>query len=228
MRVAISLMVLLGLLAAGVAPTGVQAAAPRYFSETGHNVPEIFANYWTANGGLDAFGLPLSEPYQQDGLTIQWFERARFERHPENKDTPFEVLLGQLGREIRHAEPPVAPNARPGVRFFAETGHHVATFLPFWEANGGTARFGLPITEERRELSVADGEYYTVQYFERVRLEWHPEAKGTRYEYLLGHLGRERYEAIKRSDADAAAAGAPVPPPVTAAAPMAAETNRSG
>ena len=31
-----------------------------------------------------------------------------------------------------------------GVRYFTETGHHIATFLPFWESNGGTARFGLP------------------------------------------------------------------------------------
>ena len=224
MRVAIPLMMLFGLLAASSAPAGVQAAGPRYFPETGHNVPDYFASYWSVNGGLEAFGLPLTEPYQQDGLTIQWFERARFERHLEHKDTPFEVLLGQLGREIRQPEPPVAPIARPGVRFFPETGHNASLFLPFWEANGGMARFGLPLTEERREISSADGQAYTVQYFERVRLEWHPESQGTRYEFLLGHLGRERYEAIRRGDAAAAAAGVPAPPPVVAAAPMAADT----
>lgn len=215
----IPLALLFGLIAGGM-PAGVQAAGPRYFPETGHNVPEVFANYWAANGGLEAYGLPLTEAYQQGGLTIQWFERARFERHLEYKDTPFEILLGQLGREVRAVEPPIDAVARPGGRYFGETGHTVSLFLPFWEANGGMARFGLPITEERRETSVADGQPYTVQYFERVRLEWHPEARGTSYEFLLGQLGRERYEAIRRSDPAAAAAGAPVPPPVVAAAPF--------
>ena len=101
LRALTPLMFLVGLVASIGFPAGVQAAAPRYFSETGHNVPDFFASYWSANGGLEAFGLPLTEPYQRDGLTIQWFERARFERHLENKDTPFEILLGQLCREIR-------------------------------------------------------------------------------------------------------------------------------
>jgi hypothetical protein len=30
----------------------------------------------------------------------QHFERARFEHHPENAGTPYEVLLGLLGREL--------------------------------------------------------------------------------------------------------------------------------
>jgi hypothetical protein len=30
----------------------------------------------------------------------QHFERARFEYHPENAGTPYEVLLGLLGREL--------------------------------------------------------------------------------------------------------------------------------
>jgi hypothetical protein len=29
---------------------------------------------------------------------VQYFERARFEYHPEFKGTPHEVLLGHLGR----------------------------------------------------------------------------------------------------------------------------------
>jgi hypothetical protein len=32
--------------------------------------------------------------------TVQWFERARFEHHPEN-DPPYDVLLGLLGVEMR-------------------------------------------------------------------------------------------------------------------------------
>ncbi len=36
---------------------------------------------------------------------MQYFERARFEYHPEYAGTPYEVLLGLLGREQFHAKP---------------------------------------------------------------------------------------------------------------------------
>jgi hypothetical protein len=40
-------------------------SATRYFSETGHNVPDIFAAYWDANGGLTRFGYPLTEAFEE-------------------------------------------------------------------------------------------------------------------------------------------------------------------
>jgi len=49
-----------------------------------------------------------------------------------------------------------------------------------------------------------EGREYTVQYFERRRMELHPERAGTPYEVQLGLLGRDIY---------AAAGGVPVPPP---------------
>ena len=202
-----------------MAPGPAAAAGSRYFAETGHNVPEVFATYWAMQGGIATFGLPITEPYGQDGLTIQWFERARFERHPENRDTPFEVLLGQVGRESRKVDPPVAPAGLKDARYFVETGHNLALFLGYWQANGGLARLGLPLTEELREVNASDGRAYTVQYFERARLEWHPERKGTSYEVQEGLLGLERYNAVKGTNPAAAAAGKPVPPPVVAAAP---------
>src|SRR5207244_9299315 len=42
---------------------------------------------------------PLSEEVSENGLTVQYFERARFEWHPENAGTPYEVLLGRLGAD---------------------------------------------------------------------------------------------------------------------------------
>jgi hypothetical protein len=88
-----------------------QPAAPindanhSYFPETQHNLGWGFRNYWLANGGLQNFGYPLSEEFQEKSpengqvYTVQYFERARFEYHPENKNTPYETLLGHLGRE---------------------------------------------------------------------------------------------------------------------------------
>ena len=43
---------------------------------------------------------------------------------------------------------------------------------------------GYPITQEFRERNPADGQVYTVQYFERARFEWHPEHAGTDYTLL--------------------------------------------
>ncbi|NJK80414.1 MAG: hypothetical protein HC914_11090 [Chloroflexaceae bacterium] len=95
-----------------------EAAQPgcRYFAETQQNVCGDILTAWSANGlelgdpgisereSLALFGLPISPLQEEDieGQTyqVQWFERARFELHPENA-LPFNVLLGLLGREAR-------------------------------------------------------------------------------------------------------------------------------
>ena len=59
-----------------------------YFVESGHVLRGAFQQFWHANGGLGAFGLPLSEAFCQlnredsQEYTVQYFERARFEWHP--------------------------------------------------------------------------------------------------------------------------------------------------
>ncbi len=94
-----------------LARTGRDAAPPAqpldgqvYFPETGHNVGDGFLRYWQDNGGLAQFGYPLTEVFEEqleDGnrYQVQYFERARFEYHPENA-APFDILLGQFGRQI--------------------------------------------------------------------------------------------------------------------------------
>jgi photosystem II stability/assembly factor-like uncharacterized protein len=56
------------------------------------------------NESLALFGLPLTTPKVErnpDGSEVltQWFERARFEYHPNNPE-PYKVLLGRLGSEV--------------------------------------------------------------------------------------------------------------------------------
>jgi hypothetical protein len=100
---------------------------------------------------------------------------------------PFDVLLGQFGRRIHPADPPMPP--QPGAAYFAPTGHNVSgAFLAYWQAHGGLAQFGYPISEPFRE-QVEDGHTYTVQYFERARFEQHPENRPP-YDVLLGLFGR--------------------------------------
>lgn len=156
-----------------------------------------FLAYWRMHGGLAILGYPLSREVAErlaDGKTyrVQYFERARLEYHPENA-APDDVLLGQLGRAAHPAEPPAAP--LPDALYFAETGHNVrAGFLDYWQANGGLVPFGYPLSEEFTE-QLADGNAYTVQYFERARFEWHPEAADPQYQVQLGQLGRQLYTA---------------------------------
>ncbi len=87
-----------------------------YFAQTGHNLGGRFLDYWTANGGLAQFGFPITEERfdtLEDRLVYrtQYFERARFEYHPENEGTPYAVLLGQFGRRIQ------TENAQLGDKF---------------------------------------------------------------------------------------------------------------
>ncbi|MFN8516093.1 MAG: hypothetical protein U0232_24635 [Thermomicrobiales bacterium] len=85
-------------------PPGMPDSTMVWFTETGHNVPNDFYGFWSANGGLAQFGYPISEVITEklgDGNTyqVQYFERARLERHPENV-APYDILLGQFGRIV--------------------------------------------------------------------------------------------------------------------------------
>jgi hypothetical protein len=58
--------------------------------------------YWQSHGGLDLFGYPISEEiYGENGwpYAVQYFQRARFEYHPELPD-PYQVSLGLLGDQL--------------------------------------------------------------------------------------------------------------------------------
>lgn len=91
----------------------------RTYPETGYNVCGKFLTYWDQHGGLAQQGYPLgpevSEKSELNGqtYTVQYFERAVFELHPENQP-PYDVLLSQLGTsqaQRRYGNPPRWPGA---------------------------------------------------------------------------------------------------------------------
>ncbi|MGI8587656.1 MAG: hypothetical protein ACR2M0_08225 [Chloroflexia bacterium] len=163
-----------------------------YFPQTHHNLGGGFRDYWRAHGGLPIYGYPLTEEFQEGGYTVQYFERNRFEFHPENAGTPYSVLLGRLGAQLTAGRNfPTVPTfpERPGHVYFPPTQHSLNSgFLSYWRAHGGLAQFGYPISEEIGEVSPTDGHTYTVQYFERARFEYHPELPDP-YKVSLGLLG---------------------------------------
>lgn len=79
----------------------------------------------------------------------------------------------------------------------------------FWQANGGLPVFGYPISAVREEAAT-DGQSHLVQYFERQRLELHPQQKAP-YDVLLGRLGDDqlRQQGIAWEDLPKASPDAP-------------------
>ena len=75
-------------------------------------------------------------------------------------------------------------------------------FFDYWQAHGGLAQQGLPLSDEFDEVNPTDGKTYRVQYFERARFEYHPENQAP-YDVLLGLLGRE--QLLNKSSGGAAA-----------------------
>ncbi len=185
---------------------GTAPADSQTFPETGKTVKGAFLTYWRGYGldfgepgttyreSLGLFGFPISDEIQEKigevTYTVQYFERARFEYHSEVTDPQYQVQLGQFGRTLYNADPPVAQ--KPGANFFPATGHNVeGRFLEYWMQNGGLPIFGFPLSEPLQQ-QLGD-KIYTVQYFERARFESHPEAAAP-YDVQLGQFGRQIYE----------------------------------
>jgi len=198
------------------------SATFRYFPETGHALGNGFKAFWETHGGLAIFGHPISEEFgERQGrgpgfdavLDVQYFERARFEYHPEFRGTPYEVELSRLGSEQvvtgnalassggtsgspfapvsepANCLPPFMDNIPPCL-FFPQTGHTIWGFYPFWQQHGGVAVFGYPISEDYLAPDGAD-----VQYFERARFESRYVGKGIPRPFTLGLIGVESARA---------------------------------
>lgn len=68
----------------------------RYFDETQHSACWSFLKYWQTNGGTDLFGPPITENKRENGLVVQYFQRAKMEWHPEKPEGQ-RVQLAPLG-----------------------------------------------------------------------------------------------------------------------------------
>lgn len=205
-------LVFLALIIAAAGPeSGRAQTSQRCFPETGYCIEGRIREFWEQNGGLPVFGYPTSalqiETIENRPLQVQWFERNRLELHPENS-RPYDVLLGRLGPDRLaqqgrdwFAFPKSEP--QPGCRYFAETGHNVCgALLTAWRSNGleidgrggkseaeNLALLGLPLSDAQLE-TLGNGQAYTVQWFERARLELHPENQPP-YDVLFGLMGNE-------------------------------------
>ncbi|TVR73777.1 MAG: ScyD/ScyE family protein [Sphaerobacteraceae bacterium] len=175
-----------------------------YFEQTDKYLCFGFRSYWHEYGGLEIFGYPITNEIQEDGLTVQYFERARLEWHPGVWPERHDVLQGRLGAELTRdqaGQGPFAPvdAAKDGCEYFPQTGHNVCdNFLKRWQMSGGLPVFGYPISE-----AFTDDDGVLVQYFERQKMEYLPGEWPERYDVLFVLIGVDVWES--RTD--------PAPPP---------------
>src|SRR2546425_8981882 len=123
----------LGVIAAmcvSIVPAGARQVSAQGTSRTinGHVVAQRFLEVWSSQGteqnNVYVNGLPITDSRTEISLTdgktygTQWFERARYEAHPENK-APYDVLLGLLGVTLTEGRGSVDP-ATKQVRIAAD------------------------------------------------------------------------------------------------------------
>lgn len=171
----ISFLLILVLAAVGIGwqQVSAQAESERYFPETGHWVTDEFLlKYEEIPNPSEIYGAPITERFVDpiSGREIQYFEKARFEFHPEFP-AELQVKLSTLGQYLYQEGQPIDVLANtPACRTFIESPYPVCyAFLDFFEANGDTAQFGYPVSG----FEIQDG--LIIQYFQTARFEWHPE-----------------------------------------------------
>ena len=149
-----------------------------FFEETGQHLSDRsgFLTFWRSHDGKLLFGPPITGEVVEDGHIVQYFERARFEYHPEHLSSDQQVMLSLIGQELYADRAFAAGTPDAGTRYFSETGHSLSgRFLAFWTKRGGLPIFGFPISEPFDETSPVDGQVRVTQYFERARFEYVPE-----------------------------------------------------
>jgi hypothetical protein len=167
-----------------------------WFGETQHNTCGLFTEFWNTNGGLEVFGYPLTERFEIDGRTVQYFERARFEIVV-GDDEEDVVRLADLGSSSMLARigvdqsPPTVPLDDEDCVFEDVTGHNTCgRFAYYWVTYGGADIFGYPISEELEEEGVV------MQYFEKARFEYRPDFNPERFDVVLARVGAEEIERM--------------------------------
>ena len=160
-------------------------------------VDDIFAEFYYDNNLDTLFGEPYSglvtidvgTPMERDA---QYFNGGRLELNAETGQ-PEIAALGEWAYEGLldpiEAEVPISGSIQCFDVVTEESVEEICVqgaFLEFYLENNGALVFGLPLSQQLDEGDLR------VQYFENVRLEWHPEAP-TGQQIQVGLTGRAHY-----------------------------------
>lgn len=205
----------------GLLPSTAAAGESRYFSETGQTSCNAFYEFWLAHGRTEILGLPVSPTivaggvdFHETPIVVQFYERALLEWHPEN--APGErVQLTRLAvkrldlyvTDYRSRSPTTADVRMTAPRScamltncetFTATNHTVlGAMRDYWGTHGDLATFGYPLTEQFTVTPVDMNETVTLQFFERVLLEFHPRINGGTI--VPARLGADLWDYYKDS-----------------------------
>ncbi|GAC1398952.1 MAG: hypothetical protein NVSMB65_17200 [Chloroflexota bacterium] len=140
---------------------------------------------------MDVFGYPRTEAFIHNGTRIQYTDRFLLELVHNH------VVTAPLGRLLTagRAFDRVAPFPSSPTRLYVpSTGHSLSElFLRYWRAHAGALLLGAPLSEVVMEANgdSSGGRVYQVQWFEKGRMEYHPENMQARYQVLLCLVGDE-------------------------------------
>ena len=160
--------------------------------------------------GWRSRAIPISEEMQEksdtDGkiYTVQYFERAVFEYHPENRRAVQRAAIS-AGQLPLQAEVP-RRRPRPAAQHLARLGALSPRPAHRWAASSsttGTRTAGWPSRATRSPTSswrraTSTARSTRVQYFERAVFEYHPENQPP-YDVLLSQLGKFRYDEVAQA-----------------------------
>jgi predicted deacylase len=150
-------------------------------------VPARIWRYWRSHGGVAVLGEPLEPAQLTPTGQAQTFTRARLELDESQADTPFLVRPAPLGTERARTLGGTLPGAIPCADGSGpcplSTDILFGAFLNYWQRNGGLDVFGYPLSHEFDTIA-ADGQWRTVQYYERAVFAYYPEDGSVRPEPL--------------------------------------------
>ncbi|PZR98723.1 MAG: hypothetical protein DLM69_08320 [Candidatus Chloroheliales bacterium] len=145
---------------------------PYLFAVTGKTLGGKFIAYWEQHGGLMQFGYPLSNEFREvselDGksYSVQYFERAVFEYHPENQP-PYDVLLSQIGRlhyeQKQKSAPPPLPLSQQ-IEYNIYPPHDIVGSgdYIFWTTEDGIVLHGYRISAQKEFTSTTDAQLFSL------------------------------------------------------------------
>jgi hypothetical protein len=118
-----------------------EAPGARYVPATEHNVAAPLVATFRRLGPY-LLGTPLTEAYREHGVLVQVFAHLRLELRSGA------AVPGALGRDLHPLAPrQAAVSSTATRRYFRRTGQIVSgELLAFWQAHGGEALFGDPIS----------------------------------------------------------------------------------
>jgi hypothetical protein len=193
LRKFLGMVLILALLAGPVLGAAAQGEPDKYFPQTGFWVKGEFWQFYNNLDNADILlGYPISQEFTSvDGKTVQYFQKARLEL-----DVTQSVRLSPIGEALRKAQEAAGKLEvyNPmGCKLFSETGFSVCyDFLTFFEANGGVAHFGNPLTPFEYHDNLI------VQYFQNGRLEWQP-WKPEGQKVTVGDLGKAYFLLVNEN-----------------------------